>query len=432
MMDKPKLPKLRNNSASNNLQAQKKDYATVLRYLQIHYSKCFSSNSPPLPLAIGIHKELFAIPNLPFSRMEIRRFLARYTCLNEYRNNLIVGNDRVNLAGQPTGKVTEEEINKAKNNIIKEEKVNKVNHDILIKKAMENPSLAREFLEEYLPDEYKQLIDLTTLKPEKETYVEESLRTKLSDMVFSVQMHNKAEDKKYDAFIYTLIEHQSYSDYWIALRLLKYSLLLLERHTIKRNKLPVILPIVIYNGKKKYSAPRNIFELFTYPDIARKTVEEDYRLIDLQAISDNEMDYEKHLSFLLYTMKHIHERDTILMLKEAMRRCSKAIIIDKEQNYVLTKLILWYTDSKVPEEKKQLLEQIIIDNLPKEEANNIMRTIADSYIEEGFNKGILQGTKKGIEKGKAELIKMMLNQGNPVDKIAKITGLSVSDIQKLI
>ncbi len=71
---------------------------------------------------------------------------------------------------------------------------------------------------------------------------------------------------------------------------------------------------------------------------------------------------------------------------------------------------------------------IIVDNLPKEEANNIMRTIADSYIEEGFNKGILQGT----EKGKAELIKMMLNQGNPVDKIAKITGLSVSDIQKLI
>jgi len=428
MTDKPKLPKLRNNSTSNNLQAQKKDYDTVLRYLQTHYSKSFPSNFPPLPLAIGIHKELFAIPNLPFSRIEIRRFLARYTCLKEYRNNLIVGNDRVNIAGQPTGKVTEEEINRAKSTPEEQEKVNKTNHDILIKKAMENPSLAREFLEEYLPDEYKQLIDLTTLKPEKETYVEESLRTKLSDMVFSVQMHNKAEDKKYNAFIYTLIEHQSYSDYWIALRLLKYSLLLLERHTIKRNKLPVILPIVIYNGKKKYSAPRNIFELFTYPDIARKTIEEDYRLIDLQAISDNEMDYEKHLSFLLYTMKHIHERDTILMLKEAMRRCSKAIIIDKEQNYVLTKLILWYTDSKVPEEKKQLLEQIIVDNLPKEEANNIMRTIADSYIEEGFNKGILQGT----EKGKAELIKMMLNQGNPVDKIAKITGLSVSDIQKLI
>ena len=38
MTDKPKLPKLRNNSISNNLHTQKKDYATVLRYLQTHYS----------------------------------------------------------------------------------------------------------------------------------------------------------------------------------------------------------------------------------------------------------------------------------------------------------------------------------------------------------------------------------------------------------
>lgn len=39
---------------------------------------------------------------------------------------------------------------------------------------------------------------------------------------------------------------------------------------------------------------------------------------------------------------------------------------------------------------------------------------------------------RGIEKGKAELIKMMLNQGNSVDTISKITGLPASEIQKLI
>jgi len=135
-------------------------------------------------------------------------------------------------------------------------------------------------------------------------------------------------------------------------------------------------------------------------------------------------------------MKHIHERDTLSMIKDAMSRCSRAIIIDKEQNYILTRLILWYTDSRVPEEKKQLLEQLIVDNLPKEEANNIMRTIADSYIEEGFNKGIMQGIEKGKAEGKAEgkgeLIKMMLNQGNSIDTIAKITGLSFADIKALI
>ena len=149
-------------------------------------------------------------------------------------------------------------------------------------------------------------------------------------------------------------------------------------------------------------------------------------------MDDDSIDYGKHLSFLLYTMRHIHERDTLSMIKEAMSRCSRAIVIDKEQNYILTRLILWYTDSKVPEEKKQLLEQLIVNNLPKQEANNIMRTIADSYIEEGFNKGIMQGIEKGKAEGKAELIKMMLNQGNSIDTIAKITGLSFADIKALI
>ena len=286
-----------------------------------------------------------------------------------------------------------------------------------------------------MPDEYKTLIDLSTIKPEKETYVEESLKTKLSDMVFSVQIRDQEGDKVNNAFIYALVEHQSYSDYWIAFRLLKYSLLLLERHASGKNKLPIILPLVIYNGKAKYKAPKNIFELFSYPSIARKAITEDYNLIDLQAMNDDSIDYGKHLSFLIYTMKHIHERDTLAMIKDAMSRCSRAIVIDKEQNYILTRLILWYTDSKVSEEKKHLLERLIVDNLPKEEANNIMRTIADSYIEEGFNKGMVQGIEKGIEKGKTEekmeIAKNLLSQKIDIKTISAATGLSVGDIQKL-
>jgi predicted transposase/invertase (TIGR01784 family) len=409
------------------------EYLAIVEYLQKNYPKCFPArNTPPLPLALGIHKQLLASEGLPFAKVKIRRFLKRYTRSKEYRRNLIIGSPRVDLQGNQTGTVTEEEVNYAKWKEVKKEKIKSANHDSLIKKALENPLIAEEFLSEYLPDEYKELIDLSTIKPEKETYVEESLKTKLSDMVFSVQMRDQEGDKVNNAFIYALVEHQSYSDYWIAFRLLKYSLLLLERHTSRKNKLPIILPLVIYNGKAKYKAPKNIFDLFAYPDIARKVIAEDYNLIDLQAMDDDSIDYGKHLSFLLYTMRHIHERDTLSMIKEAMSRCSRAIVIDKEQNYILTRLILWYTDSKVPEEKKQLLEQLIVDNLPKQEANNIMRTIADSYIEEGFNKGIMQGIEKGKAEGKAELIKMMLNQGNSIDTIAKITGLSFADIKALI
>ena len=409
------------------------EYLAILKSLQTTYPKCFTvSNTPPMPLALGIHKQLLASEGLPFAKVKIRRFLKRYTGSKKYRQNLIIGNPRVDLQGNQIGVVTEEEVNRDKWRKEKVERRKKINHDSLIKKALENPVIAQEFLSEYLPSEYKALIDLSTIKPEKETYVEESLKTKLSDMVFSVQMYDTTEDKRNNAFIYALVEHQSYSDYWIAFRLLKYSLLLLERHASGKNKLPIILPLVIYNGKAGYKAPKNIFELFAYPDIARKAITEDYNLIDLQAMDDQAIDYGKHLSFLLYTMKHIHERDTLAMLKDAMSRCSRAIVIDKEQNYILTRLILWYSDSKVSEKSKHLLEQLIVDNLPKQEANNIMRTIADSYIEEGFNKGIIQGLEKGKIEEKIEIAKNLLSQKIDIKTISAATGLSLDDIQKLI
>ena len=317
------------------------EYLVILEYLQKNYHKCFPArNTHPLPLAIGIHKQLLVSKGLPFAKVKIKRFLKRYTGSKKYRQNLIIGSPRVDLQGNHSGEVTEEEVNRTNQKEVKERKLKKANHDSFIKKALENPVIAQEFLSEYLPEEYKALIDLSTIKPEKETYIEASLKIKLSDMVFSVQMHDKTEDKSNNAFIYALVEHQSYSDYWIAFRLIKYSLLLLEKHITGKNKLPIILPLVIYNGKAQYKAPKNVFDLFFHPDIARKAITEDYNLIDLQAMDDDSIDYQQHLSFLLYTMKHIHERDTLAMIKDAMSRCSRAIVIDKEQNYILTKLIL--------------------------------------------------------------------------------------------
>ena len=317
-------------------------------------------------------------------------------------------------------------------------KKDKKPHDALAKKVLENPVAAREFLEEYLPAEFKEYIDIATLKVEKESHVEESLKRRLSDVVYSVSTKN--QDK---AFIYCLCEHQSSSDHWIALRLWKYSLLLLERHKKKKDKLPLILPLVLYNGKDKYTAPRNIWELFSNSALAKKALVEDHRLIDLQAMSDDDIDYEKHLSFILYTMKHIHDRDCLNMLKNAMKRCYKAILIDKGQDYIHTKLILWYTDSKVPEEKKQLLEQLIVDNLPKEDREDLMRTVADSYIDEGIaigknegiaigkNEGIAIGEARGVEKTSMKIAKNLLLQNTSLDTISSATGLSIDQLQKL-
>jgi predicted transposase/invertase (TIGR01784 family) len=310
-------------------------------------------------------------------------------------------------------------------------------HDGLIKKVMENPIAARELLEEYLPKSFKTRIDLSTVKIEKESFVEQNLKKQLSDIVLSVKTKNNQK-----AFVYCLIEAQVTPDYWIAFRLFKYILLLCERHIKNKDKLPLICPLVFYHGSKKYDAPLNLWDLFDHPTEAKSLLGNNYQLVDLQAMSDDEINYNKHLSIILYMIKHAHRRDKIKLVEDIFKNCNKAVLIDAGMDYVYTKLMVWYNDCKIPLEKKREFEQLVLDHLPKEKGVEIMRTIADTYIEEGFNKGILKGVEQGKNEGIAigeargearviEIARRMLKENTDIKFISSVTGLSTDDILKL-
>jgi len=110
----PAKPKEGKAQQSNKPQAKKagfnkEDHYAVMKYLQKHYPKCFPDKPPLLPLAIGIHHQLLATEDFPFSKTKVRRFFANYTRTKKYLSSIIVGADRVGLDGVPTSKVMEEE-----------------------------------------------------------------------------------------------------------------------------------------------------------------------------------------------------------------------------------------------------------------------------------------------------------------------------------
>ena len=307
----------------------------------------------------------------------------------------------------------------------------KPKHDQLFKRIMGNEIAAQEFLEYYLPSNFKEQLDLSKIKVEKESYIEESLRRKYSDIVYAVSTKNKES-----AFIYILLDHQSTSDYWMALRLWKYTLLLCERHKKNNDKLPLIYPMIMYNGVEEYSAPRNIWELFTDPMQAKELMVSDYQLVDLQSMSDDEIVQQKHLGMMSYVMKHIHQRDMLKLWEEFLRRFKLEVLIDKENGYIYLESFLWYTDAKLQEEQQLELEQVLAKYLSEEEQVNIMRTIAQKYIEEGEFRGIQIGEARGMQigeaKGKYEVAKNMFSNNYSIPEISRITGLSIQEINNLL
>ena len=108
--------------------------------------------------------------------------------------------------------------------------------------------------------------------------------------------------------------------------------------------------------------------------------------------------------------------------------------------YDYIEMILHYTLTSIDKNDKIELEKILINTLNQEKGEDLMTSLAQAWKEEGIEIGILDGVKIGKQEGiklgkaegKAELIQMMLNTGNSVDDIAKVTGLSVDEIQKLI
>lgn len=293
-----------------------------------------------------------------------------------------------------------------------------IKSDALFKRIMQDEIAAREFLEYYLPADFKQLVDLTKISVEKESFVEDDLKRRFSDIIYKIKTKDNEE-----AFIYKLIEHQSEPDYWISLRLWKYMLLLCERHIKDKNKLPLIVPLLVYNGKRQYNSPRNLWDLFTMPEQAKKLMTEDYKLIDLHAMSDDEIRKKKHLGMLEYFLKHIHERDKIKLWEQFLENFKGEILIDKANGYIYIRHFLWYTESKVSEERQKDLSQILVKHLSEKEEENIMRTIAEKYIEEGRE----EGREEGIE---ATAINMLLQKAD-VKFISKVTGYTIEQIKML-
>lgn len=303
-------------------------------------------------------------------------------------------------------------------------------HDALFKNIMESDIAAREFLTEYLPEDFKELVDLSKITVEKESFIEDDLTRRLSDIIYSIKTKDGDE-----AFVYILLEHQSKVDYWMAFRLLKYSMLLLERHIDKRNnKLPLIAPMLFYNGNKEYNAPLNLWGLFAKPTIAKQLLTENYQLVDVQSMSDDEIMQKQHLGMMEYFMKHIHQRDMIKVWESFVSKFPELILLDKNNGYIYTKKFLCYTDGKVAAENKEQLNKLILEHLSKKDGETIMKTIADSYIDEGVSKGILIGKDEGIAIGEARVVaiaRRMLQENTDMKFIASVTGLSANEILKI-
>lgn len=324
----------------------------------------------------------------------------------------------------------------------KKSKFPKISHDEFFKTMMLEKDVAIDFLTDTLPPFVKNEIDLNTIEIQKDSYIDDNLKSKICDLLFKV---NFKEDKE-QAYIYLLTEHQSKPDKIMAYRLLKYMTAIIDNHLEKcktdpelkekfRGKLPTIYTQVIYNRKVRYNAHTHIWDLFTKPEIAKDFFVNGYKVIDLASMSDDEL-LSFHASGLMqFFMKHAYERDLVKLMESAEKRLRLYFELDREKCIIYLKRILWYNVGKTEVEQKDQLEDVLARITDEKKlGEEIMGSLAEKWYEGGRNEGRNEGLNEGIRLGEEKIKKTalrLLEAGTDIKIISNATGLSEKEILNL-
>ncbi|KDA94586.1 Rpn family recombination-promoting nuclease/putative transposase [Pantoea agglomerans] len=301
-------------------------------------------------------------------------------------------------------------------------------HDATFRQFLSQPDIARDFMELHLPAELRAICDLSTLKLESGSFVEDDLRQYFSDILYSLKTSNG------DGYIHVLVEHQSTPDRHMAFRLMRYAVAAMHRHLEAGHKqLPLVIPVLFYTGKRSpYPYSTRWLDEFEDPSLAENLYGSTFPLVDVTVIPDEEIMGHRSMAALTLLQKHIHQRD-IATLTDRLATLLMADYLSSPQVTALIHYLLQAGESADSEAFVRELAQRVPQH--GDALMTIAQQLEQKGIEKGIEKGIQLGEQRGIEKGrnegKLEVARTMLQNGIDRNTVMKMTGLSEDELSQI-
>ena len=136
-------------------------------------------------------------------------------------------------------------------------------HDSLVRFVFSDPEHAAGELRHILRADLSARFTWSTLAVSPGSFVDEVLRGRYSDILFTVRCGTK------DVLIYLLFEHKSTSERLTAYQVLLYLVRIWEHHLRlhpEAKRLPAILPLVLHHSEKGWTSPTSFHELLDLDD----------------------------------------------------------------------------------------------------------------------------------------------------------------------
>lgn len=298
-------------------------------------------------------------------------------------------------------------------------------HDKFFKQSMSDMRVAKDFLQQHLPEEILKKTDLNTLMVDRSIHIDKRYKQTEVDILY------KAKTTIQPGYIYILCEQQTQADPTMAMRLLRYQLDVMERHwrEYKNGCYPIVYPLVFYIGANSHRIETDLFKLFGADEaLARESMMQPYQLIAVEQQSDEELKQHFWSGLMAYVMKHRHSRDAESFWATVLSWLNE---IEENEGSEYFQVVVKYVLNDLESNEKRLFIEQAEKQLSSEKRGKVM-TLAQCFRDEGFEQGLEQGLEQGKHEERLKLVSKLKSHGwsqEQLVEIAKVVELSPAELE---
>jgi predicted transposase/invertase (TIGR01784 family) len=293
-------------------------------------------------------------------------------------------------------------------------------HDTSYKLLFSEPEIIIDLLQGFVREPWVNELDFTTLEKVSGSYVSDDLRSREDDVIWRVRYRQNW------IYVYLLIEFQSTIDAYMAVRLMSYMGLLYQdliktKQLTEGKQLPPILPVVLYNGEKRWDAATELKDLIVkVPGGLEKYLPSlNYLLLDEGAFDAKELSPLKNLVAAIFRLENSTTREDIIDVINNLIEW----LATPEQTRLRRSFTIWIKRVLLPAEN---FEQSIPHINDLAEIKTMLAQRVSEWTRQWKQQGWLEGLEKGMEKG-MEAEKILL-----IRQIQRRFGQAIADTAKTI
>ncbi|MEZ4732426.1 MAG: Rpn family recombination-promoting nuclease/putative transposase [Caldilineaceae bacterium] len=271
-------------------------------------------------------------------------------------------------------------------------------HDSGYKKLFSNRTIFQQLIETFITEAWVKELDFSQCETLDKSFITDHYKETESDLIYKIKLRRKT------VYIYVLLEFQSKVDRFMVLRVLFYILSFYMDYTAnyKRiKKLPAIFPIVLYNGKRKWSAPTKISDLIeTEPSLGAYAMDFQYLLLNEKAYSKERLLTIRNIVSTLFLAEGHY--DIALLEQELLN-----LYEQEPDKHAVSLFLNWFRQlalyGKVSPDDYEKLDTVY---RTKEEVHTMLVATLEQERKKIYQQGEASGLAKGVEAQRRTLLQL--------------------------